>query len=180
MTQMGSVMVNSMNMNTQKGNKMTQATLLKAPEYVHPCELELTTIFMAGSIEMGKAVDWQTELFNRTSDLPIRYLNPRRDDWDSSWKQEIDNPQFNDQVTWELNGLMKLSEYQIFVFDPATISPITLLELGLVAPDGGVIGVVCPTGYFRKGNVDIVCKFYKVPVVETIAELEQLIRNKLK
>lgn len=159
---------------------MTQAIMLKAPEYIDPHGLKRTKIFMAGSIEMGKAVDWQSDLFNRTSDLPILYLNPRRDDWDSSWKQEIDNPQFNEQVTWELHGLMKLSEYQIFVFDPATISPITLLELGLAAPDGGVIGVVCPQGYFRKGNVDIVCKFFKIPVVETIDGLGQLIRNKLK
>ncbi len=43
---------------------------------------DYTKIFLAGSIEMGKAVDWQTELTNKLADLDkVTILNPRRDDW---------------------------------------------------------------------------------------------------
>lgn len=131
---------------------------------------------------MGKAVDWQTDLFDRTSDLNITYFNPRRDDWDSSWVQEKTNPEFAEQVNWELDHLHR-ADYSVFVFDPQTQSPITLLELGMMVSlnnafnSAGVIGVVCPTGYFRKGNVDILCARFGIDVFETIEELEANIRR---
>jgi hypothetical protein len=37
----------------------------------------------------------------------ILVLNPRREDWDSSWIQSIDNPQFREQVEWEIYALTK-------------------------------------------------------------------------
>ncbi len=55
-------------------------------------------IFLAGSIEMGKAIDWQSEVVNALADTDLTLLNPRRADWDSSWVQSIDNAQFREQV----------------------------------------------------------------------------------
>jgi hypothetical protein len=91
-----------------------------------------TKIFLGGSIEMGKAIDWQRELIERLKDEMITFLNPRRSDWDSSWTQEITNPKFKEQVDWELNGL-DIADIIVMVFDPNTMSPISLLELGLHA-----------------------------------------------
>ena len=125
-------------------------------------------IFLAGSIEMGKAENWQEKIVN-TFNKSYLFFNPRRDDWDSSWEQKIENVQFNEQVTWELNALDS-SDVIIMYFDPNTKSPISLLELGLYAASGKLI-VCCPEGFWRKGNVDIVCQRYKVPTVETIQDL---------
>ena len=125
-------------------------------------------IFLAGSIEMGKAENWQEKIVN-TFNKSCLFFNPRRDDWDSSWEQKIENVQFNEQVTWELNALDS-SDIIVMYFDPNTKSPISLLELGLYAASGKMI-VCCPEGFWRKGNVDIVCKRYKVPTVETIEDL---------
>jgi len=58
-------------------------------------------------------------------------------------------------------------------FDPNTKSPISLLELGLHANSGKMI-VCCPKGFWRKGNVDIVCERYDVPVV---CDIDSLILN---
>ena len=106
--------------------------IFKAPEKL---ELQRTfpTVFLAGSIETGKAVDWQTEITNRLDNVNI--VNPRRDDWDSSWIQDISNPQFREQVEWEYDGIKK-SDLVVFFFDPKTKSPITLLELGVVLQSG--------------------------------------------
>jgi hypothetical protein len=63
-------------------------------------------IFLAGSIEMGQAEQWQQRIVDALSgagDLVI--LNPRRDDWDDSWQQRADDPQFSEQVSWELDML---------------------------------------------------------------------------
>jgi hypothetical protein len=125
-------------------------------------------IFLAGSIEMGKAENWQEKIVN-TFNKSYLFFNPRRDDWDSSWEQKIENVQFNEQVTWELNALDS-SDIIVMYFDPNTKSPISLLELGLYAASGKLI-VCCPEGFWRKGNVDIVCQRYKVPTVETIQDL---------
>lgn len=39
--------------------------------------------------------------------------------------------------------------------------------------------VCCPEGFWRKGNVDIVCQRYGVKQVETIEQLISTIVNKL-
>jgi hypothetical protein len=56
------------------------------------------------------------------------------------------------------------------IFDPNTKSPVSLLELGLHAKERKLI-VYCPEGFWRKGNVDIVCEAYKVKQVKTFEEL---------
>jgi len=118
------------------------------------------TIFLAGSIEMGKAENWQERIIKELAHYRGIILNPRRDDWDSSWVQTIDNPQFREQVTWELCALEQ-ADIIVMYFDPNTQSPISLLELGLFAKSNKLI-VYCPEGFWRKGNVDIVCRKYKV------------------
>ena len=129
-------------------------------------ESDATSVFLAGSIEMGKAEPWQERIVRELEDTDIVFYNPRRDDWDSSWEQTIENEQFNQQVTWELVHLEKADVIALY-FDPATQSPITLLELGLFAKADKMI-VCCPEGFWRKGNVDIVCDMYNIKQVATI------------
>jgi len=136
-----------------------------------------TKIFLGGSIEMGKAIDWQRELIERLKDEMITFLNPRRSDWDSSWTQEITNPQFKEQVEWELNGL-DIADIILMVFDPNTKSPISLLELGLHASSEKMV-VICPEGFWRKGNVDIVCEKHNIKQVLNIDELVEYIYEKI-
>lgn len=133
------------------------------------------SVFLAGSIEMGKAVDWQTVLTEKLKDLNVTVLNPRRDDWDSSWEQKKTNPQFKEQVTWELNALNR-ADVIVMYFDPATMSPISLLELGLYASTGKLI-VCCPEGFWRKGNVDIVCDRYDIVQMDSLEHIPAMIEQ---
>ncbi len=131
------------------------------------------TIFLAGSIDMGAAINWQERAIqylraNAKRDYVV--FNPRRDDWDSTWEQSIDNEKFRDQVEWELEHITR-ADFVVFYFDPNGPAPITLLELGLVATSGQSIFVCCPRGYWRKGNVDVVCMTYDIPVFESLEEM---------
>jgi hypothetical protein len=126
-------------------------------------------IFVAGSIEMGKAVDWQQIAVATLISKGYIVLNPRRDNWDSSLEQSIDNPQFKEQVEWELLGLA-MADIIVMFFDKDTKSPISLLELGLYARTGK-LRVVCEEGFWRKGNVDIVCKNFYIPTFNSLDEL---------
>jgi hypothetical protein len=138
-----------------------------------PAPLELTpaewAIFLSGSIEMGVASNWQADFEQALRDTDAVILNPRRDEWDDSWEQRIENPQFQAQVEWELAG-MERAEVIVVCFVAGTKSPITLLELGLFARSGKLI-VYCPEGYWRKGNVDVVCRRYGVKTVNSFEEL---------
>lgn len=152
-------------------------TIYHAPEAV---SFHAPSIFLAGSIEMGNAEDWQTEVTRYLkNDLKQDHviLNPRRPDWDSSWKQEFDNDKFREQVTWELNMLEK-ADVILMHFDENTKSPISLLELGLFARSGKLV-VSCPSGFWRKGNVDIVCRKYGVDVYFDLRLAVQMVTERM-
>ena len=125
-------------------------------------------IFLAGSIEMGTAENWQEKVEKALSTYRVDIFNPRRDDWNSSWGQSISDPHFFNQVTWELDAL-DAADIILMYFDPNTKSPISLLELGLYAGSKKLI-VVCPDGFWRKGNVDVVCQREWIQTYSTIDE----------
>jgi excisionase family DNA binding protein len=135
------------------------------------------SVFLAGSIEMGAAEDWQARLTQALADLDVLILNPRREAWDASWVQSLANPQFREQVEWELAGL-ELATVVAMYFAPATKAPVTLLELGLCADVGKVV-VCCPEGYWRRGNVEVVCARYDLPLVASLDELAAEVRARL-
>ena len=129
------------------------------------------SIFLAGSIELGFAEKWQKNLGDWLLERNFNVFNPRREDWDSSWIQTYENPQFSQQVKWELNALEK-SDIIIMYLDPNTKSPISLLELGLHA-NSKKLWVVCPDGFWRKGNVEVVCSLYDIPLFNSLEELKK-------
>jgi hypothetical protein len=139
-------------------------------------------IFLAGSIEMGSAEMWQDEVIDIIKYSPLHsdntiILNPRRDNWDPSWEQTIKNSVFREQVEWELCGIED-SDLILFYFDPNTRSPITLMELGTLANvDKDKAIVCCPDGYWRKGNVEIFCELYDIPLHHTKKEFLKDLEN---
>lgn len=139
--------------------------VFKAPEKVdgpHPW------IFLAGSIEMGKAVDWQTATAKKLEPYIGTLLNPRRDDWDSSWEQTVKNAQFKEQVNWELDGLDK-ADYILIHFDPKTQAPISFGEFSAHYKSGKIF-VSCPKGWWRRGNVEVMCDRAGIPLYESLED----------
>jgi hypothetical protein len=128
-------------------------------------------VFLAGSIEMGKAEDWQARVekfFDFLSDVTL--YNPRRDDWNNAWKQTIDDENFVGQVEWELQNLED-SDFIFMYFDPKTLSPITLVEFGLYvrcSPEKMI--VCCPDGFWKKGNLQVTGRKYGVTIYDSLQE----------
>lgn len=138
---------------------------IQAPQ---PIPQEGRQLFLAGSIEMDRAHEWQRDVVQRLGETDWIVLNPRRGSWDASWEQRIDNEEFKKQVEWELSALERADKILMY-FDPQTKSPISLLELGLFARSGKLV-VVCPEGFWRKGNVDIVCERYGIRQAATLGD----------
>ncbi|KAF9482548.1 hypothetical protein BDN70DRAFT_874899 [Pholiota conissans] len=137
------------------------------------------SVFLAGSIDMGEAVNWQAAITKSLESLKlgIYIFNPRRVNWNSGWPQDINFKPFFDQVDWELDMLERATVIAMFLPENSK-APISLLELGLFAHKGTLI-VGCPKAFWRRGNVEIVCKRYNVPMVDTLEELVTAVHDRL-
>jgi hypothetical protein len=156
------------------------AKIIKAPEPLPVRRVKGVvpqTVFLAGSIEMGKAIDWQADVSANIKNYAAYIFNPRRDDWDSSWEQSVYNDQFNTQVSWEMTAL-DIAEVIFMYFAPETKSPISLLELGLYAKSEKMI-VCCPGNFWRSGNVGMVCQRYGIPLYTDLKNASHALKEKL-
>jgi hypothetical protein len=134
-------------------------------------------VFLAGTIDEGYSANWQDALISELVGLDVIVFNPRRPEWDSSWVQDMSNPQFKKQVEWELAALEAATEVFVY-FAPNSRSPISLLELGLYARSGKLT-VVCPDGFWKKGNVDIVGAKFNFPVFQDLSTGLAHLKSKL-
>ena len=127
---------------------------------------------------MGNSEDWQAKVSKELKNEKVILLNPRRDDWNTAWKPVKEEPEFRKQVEWELNALEN-ADYIIMYFGKDSKSPISLLEMGLYAKSGKLL-VICPDGFWRKGNVDITAEKYGVKQFDSIENVLDYLKNNLK
>ncbi len=141
-----------------------------------------TSIFLAGSIEDGKAHPWHDDFVDLVISkvmlkIPnldkdrlsrITFFNPRR----IEWNQEIAKSDLTDQINWELERILNSVNTVFFYFQAGTISPISLLELGLCLSSPGVVDVVvvCEPGYFRVTNVAVTAELFGVKTFSTLED----------
>lgn len=138
------------------------------------------TVFLAGSIEMNSAENWQKFLEEHFATYPATFFNPRRDDWKSDWKQTLEDANFVEQVEWELE-MLERCDFIFMHFDPATKSPISLLEFGMYAKsDPKKLIVSCPEGFWRKGNVQVTSKRYGNALFDDIFSATRHLYDKME
>ena len=134
-------------------------------------------VFLAGAIDQGRAEPWQDVVMQHLQHRPGTVLNPRREAWDATWRQDLDDPRFAEQVTWELDALEAADA--ILCWLPAgSQAPISLMELGLHARRGRLV-VGCPAGFHRHGNVDAVCRRWNIPMAASLPEALKLLDHLL-
>ncbi|KAF1943177.1 hypothetical protein EJ02DRAFT_453690 [Clathrospora elynae] len=151
-----------------------KATIHKPP--LRP-QVTRPSVILYGAIQPDPTADWQTHLTASLSSLPIAILNPRRDDWDSSWVEDISFPKFKEQVEWEMD-YAQVADVIVFYFAPSALTPVTLLELGLYAGTGKAV-VCCPEGFYKRGNVQMVCARYGIEMLGTLGELGREVSKRL-
>ena len=59
----------------------------------------------------------------------------------------------------------------------ATAIAIRCLRLGRLFARSGKLAVCCPEGYWKKGNVDVVCAIFRVPTAPSLEELLTHVRQ---
>ena len=82
-------------------------------------------------------------------------------------------------MTWELDGLDR-SQIIFFYLDPDTKSPISLLEIGkYIASDKKLI-ICVPQGFWRRGNIEVLCDRYNLPLYENLNDAIQALKNSIE
>jgi hypothetical protein len=153
---------------------------VKAKVHTPPSRDPITTpsVILYGSI--SPTTPWQDHLTASLSDLPITIINPICTAWDSTWVEDTSDPRFVAQVEWEMDH-GRLADVVVIYLVPGTQAPISLLELGIHASlyGGEKVVVCCPEGFWKRGNVRIVCGRFGVKCVEHLEEVERVVREKL-
>ena len=133
-------------------------------------------VFLGGTIDMGNSDDWQTSVIDQCKDYDVDFYNPRRADWDSTWKQSIDDENFNAQVRWELDHINEC-DVLVFVILADSKSPITLMEIGIAAGLNQRVLICCEQGYWRRGNVEVMADYYSFELFDEIEDLVDVLKN---
>ena len=113
-------------------------------------------IFLAGAIDMGKAVDWQSEVIERLQGHDkLSIYSPRR----SNDEYTVDTR--DEQIRWELQRL-DASDLIFMWFPREALAPISFLESGLFWRSGKII-VGAEQGFYRRRNLEITAEHYALP-----------------
>ena len=81
-------------------------------------------------------------------------------------------------MNWELDAMENADVILLFL-EANSKSTVSIMELGLFA-DSGKLMVCCEEGFWRKGNIDIVCKRKGIDQYNTFDELSEAVITKLK
>lgn len=165
------VLITSCGTSTSDANQEEYKTYLIRPhqediEATLPSEGNTCSIFLAGTIDMGTARDWQSEIAQMVKDSTqnLVFYTPRQEHWDASRPGEMDY-----QVNWELSHLEKADVIIMYIIGTSK-SPISLLEMGLFARSKKMV-VICEPDFYRYDNVRITCEFYDIPLYTSLASI---------
>lgn len=104
-------------------------------------------LFLAGSI--SDSWNWQEYIASRLKDTDLVVINPRREFFDTSVKEEASR-----QIEWEFNHLDR-ADMVLFWFSHETLAPITLLEYGKMMMTKKKLFVGCDPAYRRKFDIEV-------------------------
>ncbi|RPD64191.1 hypothetical protein L227DRAFT_571762 [Lentinus tigrinus ALCF2SS1-6] len=152
-----------------------RARIYRAPEPI--ASILGRSVFLSGSLEPGGGERWHLEMIRRLNHLPVTIFDPWRDDWDSSWVERKSDERFATQTRWELANLRRADVVVVYLA-PGSEAVVSLLEFGLSAKEKKVV-VCCPDGFYRKGNVEIVCEEQHIPIVHDFDDLVQTVIHEL-
>ena len=82
-------------------------------------------------------------------------------------------------MTWELDGLDR-SQIIFFYLDPDTKSPISLLEIGKYIVSDKKLIICVPQGFWRRGNIEVLCDRYNLPLYENLNDAIQALKNSIE
>jgi len=150
--------------------------LVKADEPLDNIFDDRMSVFLGGGM-----TDWRAKTIEYLKDTEVTVVDPTWVDWDSSWTATMSNAHFRERVEWELEA-QEICDMKVFCFEESTKAPVSMLELGLStlfdATDWAKTTLVyCDEGFWKKGNIDIVCWKFGMQSVGSLEELMEELKD---
>jgi len=122
------------------------------------------TVFLAGAIDMGAAVDWQAEVITRLSEYGDNLIlfNPRRPG--NRWPEDY----LDEQIEWELE-LLDFADTVFMWLPKDSKAPVSMFEAGLYWKSGKLC-IGADPGFYRRRNLELTGKYYGVCVYPSLDE----------
>jgi hypothetical protein len=126
-------------------------------------------VYLAGAIDMGKAINWQAYIIQSLSLYDgLVLLNPRRD--------KFTDDTLDEQITWELHA-MDTANLILMWFPKEAKAPISFFETGLYMGSGKLV-LGAEHGFYRRRNLEMTSERYSVPLWSTLEETaEEVIKR---
>jgi hypothetical protein len=136
-------------------------------------------VFLGGAIDNDAPRNWQTfvaDILEQRINHVVLF-NPCRVNWTPMGDQTTNNQNLRDQINWELDALMVCDTILMYLL-PGSVSPISLLELGLYLRSNSKLVVCCPDGFYWQTSIDITCQRAGVQVYRTIeAAIDEVVQR---
>jgi hypothetical protein len=135
--------------------------VINAPQHYTLREHEFS-VFLAGAIDMGAAIDWQRYVINNAQGYENLVLfNPRRANFTP---KTLDG-----QIRWELKYLDAAT--MIFMWLPKdSKAPVSMLEAGLFWHSGKLV-IGAEDGFYRQRNLELTAEHYKILLHNNLDEM---------
>lgn len=133
--------------------------IITAPEpFYPPMHQGWKSIFLAGAIDMGAAVQWQGEVEKLLPYNNLILLNPRR--------AEFTPDTIDEQVLWELDMMTKADVVMMW-FPKDSKAPVAMFEAGLWCQSGKLV-IGAEQGFYRRRNLELYAQWFGLQLEETL------------
>ena len=120
------------------------------------------SIFLAGAIDMGAAVDWQAQVIKELAGLDgLTLVNPRRENFTPDTLDE--------QIAWELDALERVNVILMW-FPKNARAPISFFEAGLYMRTNKLF-IGAEPGFYRRRNLELTCERYGVRLYDVLGAM---------
>lgn len=128
------------------------------------------SVFLAGAIDMGLAVDWQSLVIHQMRDVPCVLFNPRRT---GGFTPDM----LDEQIWWELNA-MEIADTILMWFPADAKAPVAMFETGLWAQSGKLI-VGADRKFYRRRNLELTLTRFGVEVHASLPRLIAAVQERI-
>lgn len=163
------------NHQTKIQSMASQAQVIRAP--ARPQQTHRLSIFLGGTASDTGEPDWREALNKGLADQAVTIFDPKRDDWDATWREDFSDTRWADQIQWELD-MQDTADIIVVLFHGVTAAPVSLAEMGMASRTGKLIACALD-GYCKKGYVEAVCRKFKAPFVRSEDELRRVVMERL-
>ncbi|MDG1333826.1 MAG: nucleoside 2-deoxyribosyltransferase domain-containing protein [Crocinitomicaceae bacterium] len=137
--------------------------IFRPPNDISQIPQDRASVFLAGSMATTRKNNWR-QTATRTFQAAYHFFDPT-----NPRHNNLNDEEMRNHIKWELEA-MKLSDIIILNFLPDSLSPISLVEIGMYISSNKLV-VVCPKEFYKWRYIDTLCNEYNTPIFNQLEDV---------